>query len=316
MKGGVRPRSIFITALEPAEVDALLAILAPVAVLYEPFNKDDPLEAIGRAGNWHGAHSMTLRHKRTTRLLAALALFSAAVLPQAALTQPAGIEPQAEKLLKASMAFLAAQKRFSVDTRNTIDVVLTSGQKLQFGAAASASVQRPNKMRAERKGDLVDQVFVYDGKSLTLYNPGQKYYATVGAPGTLDATLDFARTKLDVIAPGGDLLYANAYEILMENVTSGFVVGKAVVEGVRCDHLAFRGAEVDWQIWLQEGKQPLPRKWLITTKDIAGSPEFEVVMTKWNLAPNFADGMFDFKPSKGARKVDFLPLIGGTAKPR
>jgi hypothetical protein len=261
---------------------------------------------------------MTIRHTRTNtaRLLAALALFSAVVLPQAGLAQPAGIEPQAEMLLKASMAFLSAQKRFSVDTRNTIDVVLTSGQKLQFGAAASASVQRPNKMRAERGGDLVDQVFLYDGKSLTLYNPGQRYYATVGAPGTLEGTLDFARTSLDVIAPGGDLLYANAYEILMENVTSGFVVGKSVVEGVRCDHLAFRGADVDWQIWIQEGKQPLPRKWLITTKDIAGSPEFEVVMTKWNLAPKFADGLFGFTPPKGAKKIDFLPLIRGAAQTR
>jgi len=259
---------------------------------------------------------MTFSHTRTTRLLAAFALFSAAVLPQAALAQPAGIEPQAEKLLKASMAFLAAQKRFSVDTRNTIDVVLTSGQKLQFGAVATASVQRPNKLRGERKGDLVDQVFIYDGKSLTLYNPGQKYYATVGAPGTLEAMLDFARTSLDIIAPGGDLLYANAYEILMENVTSGFVVGKSVVEGVRCDHLAFRGADVDWQIWIQEGKQPLPRKWLIITGDIAGSPEFAVVMTNWNLAPKFADGMFDFTPPKGAKKVDFLPLIRGVAQSR
>jgi hypothetical protein len=94
----------------------------------------------------------------------------------------------------------------------------------------------------------------------------------------------------------------------MENVTSGFVVGKGVVEGMRCDHLAFRGAGVDWQIWIQEGAQPLPRKWVITSTDIAGSPQFEVVMTKWNLAPQFGEKTFAFTPGKGARKVDFLPL--------
>ncbi len=236
------------------------------------------------------------------------AVLPAVVLPSAATAQPAGIDPQADKLLKASMAFLAAQKRFTVDTRNTIEVVLASGQKLQFGITATGSVQRPDKLRAERKGDLVDQLFLYDGKSLTLYNPGQKYYATVGAPGTLEQMLDFARTSLDVIAPGSDLLYANAYEILMENVTSGFVVGKSVVEGARCDHLAFRGAGVDWQIWIQEGAQPLPRKWLITSTDIAGSPQFDVVMTKWNLAPKFTDQLFAFTSSKDATKVEFLPL--------
>jgi hypothetical protein len=257
-----------------------------------------------------------MKSTRRTSFVAACALVAAAVLPQTAPAQPAGIDPQAEKLLKASTAFLASQKRFSVDTRNTIEVVLTSGQKLQFGNASTAWVQRPNRLRAERKGDLVDQLFLYDGKSLTLYNPGQKYYATVAAPGTLDQMLDFARTSLDIIAPGSDLLYANAYQILMDNVTSGFVVGKGVVEGARCDHLAFRGAGVDWQIWIQEGAQPLPRKWVITSTDIAGSPQFEVVMTKWNLAPQFGEKTFSFTPGKDAMKVDFLPLSASSTKPR
>lgn len=244
------------------------------------------------------------------------AVLPAVVLPSAAPAQPVGIDPQAQKLLRASTAYLAAQKRFTVDTRNTIEVVLTSGQKLQFGTAASGSVQRPNKLRAERQGDLVHQVFLYDGKSLTLYNPGQKYYATVAAPGTLEAMLDYARDSLGVFAPGGDLLYANAYENLMENVTSGFVVGKSVVEGVRCDHLAFRAGDVDWQIWIQEGSQPLPRQFVITTKDVAGAPEFAVVMTKWNLAPQFGERTFDFTPPKDARKVDFLPLVQGAPQSR
>jgi Predicted periplasmic protein (DUF2092) len=60
-----------------------------------------------------------------------------------------------------------------------------------------------------------------------------------------------ARDKLDIVALAGDLIYANAFDILMQDVTSGFVVGKGTVDGVRCDHLAFRSAHVDWQIWIQ-----------------------------------------------------------------
>jgi CheY-like chemotaxis protein len=41
--------TIFITALEPEDVRAPLAALAPVAVLYKPFKNADLLEAIGRA---------------------------------------------------------------------------------------------------------------------------------------------------------------------------------------------------------------------------------------------------------------------------
>lgn len=230
--------------------------------------------------------------------------------------QPAGVDPEAATLLRTSMSFLASQKRFTVDTHNSIEAVLTSGQKLQFLTSATAAVERPNRMRADRRGELVDQRFIYDGKSLTLYNPGQRYFATVPAPGTLDAMLDFARNDLDVIAPGSDLLYSNAYEILMDGVTSGMVVGTSVVEGVRCRHLAFRGAEVDWQIWIREGKQPLPCRWIITTKDVAGSPQFTVTMTRWNLAPTFDAGTFSFTPAGNARGIEFLQPVSATVTKR
>jgi hypothetical protein len=255
-------------------------------------------------------------HKGAVRLAAMFAGLSAAVLPAVTLGQSAGIDPQAEKLLQAATAYLAGQKQFRVVTRNTIEMVLTSGQKLQFDSAATLLVQRPNKLRAERRGDLVDQVFYYNGKSLTLQNPGDKYYATVAAPGTLEEMLDFARESLDISAPAGDLIYTNAFQILMQDVTAGFVVGKAVVEGVRCDHLAFRSGHTDWQIWVQEGNQPLPRKLVITTKDVAGEPQFAVVMTKWDLAPRITDRAFDFTPPKDATKVDFLPLAKGGSPTR
>jgi hypothetical protein len=64
---------------------------------------------------------------------------------------------------------------------------------------------------------------------------------------------------------------------------------------------------VDWQIWIQEGKQPLPRKIVITTRDMANAPQFSVVITRWNLAPAFDESVFTFKPSKEAKKVEFLP---------
>ena len=239
---------------------------------------------------------------------AGLAALVTLVAPLAALAQPAGIDPQATKLLKASTDFVASQKQFGADTRNSLEVVLTSGQKIQFAHTARLSVQRPNKLRADRTGDLVEQSFYYDGKSLTLHSPGEKYYATVAAPGTLEEMLEFARNKLDIVAPAGDLINKNAYDVLMTDVTQGFVVGKSVVEGVRCDHLAFRAPHVDWQIWIQEGKEPLPRKLVITTRDMANAPQFSVVITKWNLKPTFNARTFGFTPPSGAKQVAFVPL--------
>ena len=248
-------------------------------------------------------------HRCVARLLAgvALVLLSAALLPRPAFAQSAGVDPQAQQLLKASTTYLGGLRQFSADTSSTVEVVLASGQKLQFDSTVTMAVQRPNKLYAKRLGDRVDQVFYYDGKSLTLHNPAQNQYAAVPAPGTLEETLDMAREKLDIVAPAGDLIYSNAFDLLMQEVTEGFVVGKGVVEGVRCDHLAFRAPHVDWQIWIQQGQQPLPRKFVITTRDMLNAPQFSVVITRWNVAPKFDASLFVFKPPKDSRKVDFLP---------
>jgi len=234
--------------------------------------------------------------------------------PTASPAQPGGIEPQAEKILRRMSDYLAGQKQFTVKTEVTLEAVLASGQRLQFDAPASVTVSRPNRMRADRKGDLTNQEFFYDGKSLTLYNPKENLYASAPAPATLDAMLDYAREKLDVIAPGAELLYNNAAERMLKESSSGFVVGQSSVAGVKCMHLAFRGAEVDWQVWVQDGARPLPCKFIITSTKTSGTPQFTVWMRSWDLAPNLSDRSFTFAPAKGAKKIEFLMLTSEPAK--
>jgi hypothetical protein len=154
-----------------------------------------------------------------------------------------------------------------------------------------------------------------DGKSIVLHNVGDGYYATFPAAGTIEQALDVARTSLDLYAPASDLLYSDAYDILMEDVTTAFVVGKRVIDGVRCDHLAFRSPHTDWQIWIEEGKRPLPRKLAIASRDVKGEPQFVVRMHNWNLSPAITAATFEFQPAKNARQVEFLVLRDGS-KPK
>ena len=237
-------------------------------------------------------------------------------LPAHSRGQSFAIELKADQILKKMSAYLAGLEQFSVQTENTLEVILRTGAKIQFNNPANLSMQRPNRLRADRKGDVVNQEFYYDGKTLTLFMADQKYYATVEAPATIDETLDFAREVLGVYAPGGDLIYKHAYDVLMEDTISGFYVGLSVVDGVRCHNLAFRGNEVDWQIWIEDGDKPLPKKFIITSKWMAGAPQFTVSIRSWDLSPKFTEGMFTFMPPEGAQKIDFIRLTGGGAPQR
>ena len=245
-------------------------------------------------------------------VLAALAVG----LPSAAYAQAAGVDPEALKQLRRMTDYMAALPQFSFDTHDTLEAVLKTGQKLDFDFSTKVTVQRPNRLRAERSGDIVSQKFFYDGKTLSLYNPDEKFYATEPVPDTLEQALDFARVTLDVVAPASDLLYKDAFARLTQDVTGAFVVGKAAIGGVKCTQLAFTGPQVDWQVWIAEGDKPLPYKYVITTKYVAGWPAYSVVMSNWNLSPRVGDSVFTFTPPQGAKKIDFLRLTEGGASGR
>ena len=239
----------------------------------------------------------------------------ALMLPGTARAQAAGVDLDAAKILKRMTDYVGTLQRFSVDTSNTLEVVLVSGQKIQFTSASRNTVQRPNKLRSERIGDLISQSFYYDGRTFTIFNPGDGYYVTVPAPNTIDAMVDFARDSLDVIAPAGDLITMDAYDRLTADATSGFVVGKSVVGGVRCDHLAFRSGVVDWQIWIEDGDKPLPRRYVITSVDVDQAPQFEQSLSNWTLDPAVKAQYFDFTPPPGMKAIEFLPVGTAGAKP-
>lgn len=216
------------------------------------------------------------------------------------------IDPRAEQALRRMSDYLASLPAFSVTSDNTTEVVTRSGEKLQLDATSRVSVQRPNRLRSDRTGELADVSFVYDGRRLNMYGRRSNLYATTEAPPNLDAALDFAHTRLDIDAPAADLLRSDPYGALMDDVVSGRYVGEAVVDGVRCHHLAFRGRETDWQVWIEDGPHPLPRKYVIVTKTLRQAPEFTVVLHDWDIHPRFADTTFVFQPPPGAERIDFL----------
>lgn len=217
------------------------------------------------------------------------------------------IDPAAEKLLRAMTDYLSGLRTFAVRSASVDEVVLKSGEKLQLLGDSRVSVARPNRLRSEQVGPGGGMAFWYDGHAMTLYCKATNTYGTVPAPPTLDATIDEARKKYEVEAPGADLLYSHPYEILTEQVTGGQFVGRETIDGVAANHLAFTGEEVDWQIWIQDGPTPLPLRYTITTKTMKEEPEFTAALSHWEPHAAIADATFAFKPPAGAKRVDSLP---------
>lgn len=226
----------------------------------------------------------------------------------AAAASDAEIEDKADELLRSMGDYLGRMKSFSVNADHVIEVTTKEGEKLEFGATSEVFVERPNKLRTNRKGEVADLSFYYDGKELTVFGRGMQMYATAPAPATLDEAIAFGRDALELEAPGADLLYSDPYEYLIDAAESGRYIGTTVVRGVTCSHLAFRNETTDWQIWIAEGAAPLPCKYVVTSKDLPGAPQFSVVFYDWDTQPDFPDGIFRFTPPAGAAEIDFFQV--------
>jgi len=223
------------------------------------------------------------------------------------------VDEKADAILRGMSDFLASQVRFRVHVQRSLDLVLDNGQKIQADSSAVVAVQRPDRLRMARKGISTDRLVIYDGQNLTLAG-SDGLYATVAAPATLDAFLDRAIDRLGLVPPGADLLYANPYQVLTEDLVESTYIGQALINGVPCDHLAFRNQSVDWQLWVEAGPRPLPCKLAVTARETEQSPQFVAYYRDWDLQPVFGEDEFSFTPPPGATRIDISNAAALTAQ--
>jgi len=217
------------------------------------------------------------------------------------------IEPKADAALHRMSDYLAGLKTFRVDT-STVDEtkVTTDGQKLQKLAESKIAVRRPGELRVDRVGPDGRFVFNDDGKQFSVYNSSKNIYATRPAPGKLEQAVDDAREQLQSAAPGLDLVGADSYAALTEGVTEGHYIGLVPMGGgVMAHHLAVTKENVTYQIWIKDGPQPVPLRYVVTGKETPG--QFTIELRNWKPNASVPDSTFAFTPPAGAKKVAFAP---------
>ena len=228
------------------------------------------------------------------------------------------IEAEALEIFTRSTDYLANLKQFSVTAEYGFDVLQETGQMIEFGTHQDVTIQRPNHFRVDfNRRDGVNGSVVYDGKEVVLYNPDEAVYAKAPFKGEIDDALDFLGEELNRPIPLRDFFESDPGAVLTAKIESGIYVDESMLAGVLCDHLAMRNDRVDFQIWIAQGDEPLPRRIIITYKNEEGQPQFWGQFMKWDTAPKLSDDTFTYTPSEKAERIlfavidDAVPSKGG-----
>src|SRR5204862_2886127 len=91
--------------------------------------------------------------------------------------------------------------------------------------------------------------YVYDGKSVTVFDPSTLFYARIDARPDIRQTLDMAETTYGVTVPLDDLFHWDQSDEYAKRLTSAHFVGRVKLGRHDADQFAFRQRGVDWQIW-------------------------------------------------------------------
>lgn len=237
---------------------------------------------------------------------------SPATVPQTAVPEPT--EAEAKDLLLRMANYLAQAQRFTVAMTDNYDTLQASGQKLEFSEKRNLTVSRPNGLRVELEESHGEKhLFLYDGKDMTVFNPSQNVYAQTAKAGGIDEAVVYLLKDLHMRLPLAALLLSRFPAEIESRTQALDYVEKTAIHGVPCHHLAGRTETVDYQVWIQEGTQPLPLRIVLTYKNAEGQPQFRAQFFDWNLSPIVSDSKFVFTPPAESRKIAFAAQVTSIA---
>ncbi len=251
--------------------------------------------------------SLILQAPRRARIAAVSLILAASLIGTGPLAQ-AG-EGDAKAILKSMTDYVGSQTTIELGFDSSIEVITPELEKIQFTNSGGALLSRPDKLRAHRTGGYATVNLVFDGKTVSVLGKNRNVYAQFEGPQSVDALIEALRAGRGVALPGADLLLSNAYEVLVDGVLEAKHIGRGVIDGVECEHLAFRNIDTDWQLWVEVGDKPIPRKLVITSKTLNSAPQYTLQVKDWKTGVTPAADAFAFTPPAGAQRLEPDDLV-------
>ena len=216
----------------------------------------------------------------------------------------------ARAMLKAVSDYVGRQKTIELTFDSGIEVITPQMEKIQFTNSGGALLNRPNQLRAQRVGGYADVAMAFDGKTVSIVARHLNGYAQFEAPGSVDQLFEALRAGHGISLPFADLLLSNSYDTLVAGVMEAKHIGRGVIDGRECEHLALRNFDTDWQLWVEVGDKPIPRKMVITSKTLNSAPQYTLRVKTWNTDVKPAPDAFVFRPPANAKKLSSDALVG------
>jgi hypothetical protein len=220
------------------------------------------------------------------------------------------IEPRVQKLMRRMSDRLAQVTALAIEAEEIYDEVPADRPRTQLMNVRRVAMRRPDRLVSDAAGDAQNGALWYDGRTASALDREQNVWTSGAVPPTVDGALDWIFDQTGTVVPLADFLYADVYDRMTREVQRGVYLGVHEAAGVPCHHLSFEQATIDWQLWIDAGPDPLPRRLVIAYKSEDDVPQYSVTIRKWNVKADLPEALFRFVPPAGAKRIEIAAFTG------
>ncbi|WP_347900539.1 DUF2092 domain-containing protein [Pseudomonas purpurea] len=246
----------------------------------------------------------TRRVSRSFAALLGLLAFSTTALHA---EEDAEVDPRAISALEQMGSYLRGLKHFSISAASQTDQVLNNGQTVEFRHQIELLAQPPDKLRVTVDAQGYSRSLFYNGQHFTLYDSRSHFFTRAPAPANIDRLIDQLNQRYGIELPLADLFRWDKATASQVGITSALLIGSETLGDQTCNHYAYRQPDIDWQLWLRAGPQPLPCRVVISRRGETERPRHSVDF-HWQLNAPLTTRAFEFVPPAGARAVPLQQL--------
>ena len=213
---------------------------------------------------------------------------------------------EAKQILQKMSNYLSEAQSFSFQAEMIEDRLFEADRYIHSSVNSEVTIKRPDKVYADIKSDYNHKRYWYDGQKITLLTVPANFYATAEATGDIDEMTDFVYENFGVSIPLATLSFEDSYKVLMDGVTNGYYTGLHHVDGVLCHQLLFINEDAEWQIWIEDGENSVPRKYVVKYRMDNRDYHFVARMKHWTFNEYAPDEMFKFIAPPDADVIEFV----------
>lgn len=239
-----------------------------------------------------------------------LALLFAGRSSAQAKTQPRirRIDTVAVAILDKMSAVIGDLSSCSVTIKSNYDITSKELGLIKHSDEQQLFLHGSSKMLVKSDGDRGSRDFYFDGTRLSYYSLDKNQYGQIDAPLSLVEMIDTVNKLYGIEFPAADFLYPSFVDDILADSKELVYLGLTKVDGKECYHIAGKASDKTFQFWISDDAYTLPLKMVIVYTSEELNPQYEAVLTDWQVNPNLPDALFTFTVPHKAQRVKLVPL--------